>query len=353
MDEINSIRNKSVELAKGSEKMEKKRLGKSDLWVAPLGFGGIPIQRVSQTDTDGLLRLAVEKGINFIDTARGYTDSEEKIGAGLKGIRQEVILATKSMARTGAAMAEDVERSLRNFQTDWIDLYQLHNVRTNEEWAELTSPGGGLEALEKARDAGKIRYIGITGHLPETLSRFIKDYSFVSVQFPYNYIEQENRQELLAEITRQGLGTIIMKPLAGGALRQVGPALRFLLQKSFSVVIPGMDTIEQIEENSAQLSQTFTEQDAQVLELEKGELGQEFCRRCEYCLPCTEGINIPGLFLLEGYYNRYNLKQWSLDRYLGTAIKADACTECGVCETRCPYQLSIREKLKQVHALLS
>jgi len=333
--------------------MEKRRLGQSDLWVAPLGFGGIPIQRVSQTEADGLLRLAVEKGINFIDTARGYTDSEEKIGAGLKGIRQEVILATKSMARAGAAMMADVERSLRAFQTDWIDLYQLHNVRSEAEWAELTAPGGGLEALEKAREAGKIRYIGVTGHLPETLLRVIKDYQFVTVQFPYNYIEQENRQELLEEIKRQDLGTIIMKPLAGGALRQTGPALRFLLQKSFSVIIPGMDSQAQIEENSAQLSQTFTEQDAGVLELEKGELGQEFCRRCEYCLPCTAGINIPGLFLLEGYYQRYNLTQWSLERYQDMAIKADACTECGECESRCPYQLSIREKLKRVHTLLS
>ena len=333
--------------------MEKRRLGKSDLWVAPLGFGGIPIQRIGQTEASELLRLAVEKGINFMDTARGYTDSEEKIGVGLKGIRQEVILATKSMARNSAGMTEDVERSLRNFQTDWIDLYQLHNVRTEEEWAELSAPGGGLEALEKAREAGKIRCIGITGHLPETLLRIIKEYSFVSVQFPYNYIEQENRQELLEEIKRQELGTIIMKPLAGGALRQTGPALRFLLQKSFSVIIPGMDTREQIVDNSAQLSQRFSEQDAGILEIEKGELGQEFCRRCEYCLPCTAGINIPVLFLLEGYYQRYNLTQWSQERYQGTEIKADACTECGECETRCPYQLSIREKLKNVHTLLS
>jgi len=332
--------------------MEKRRLGKSDLWVAPLGFGGIPIQRVGQIEATELLRLAVEKGINFIDTARGYTDSEEKIGVGLKGIRKEAILATKSMARLGTALTDDVERSLTALQTDWIDLYQLHNVRTEAEWAELSSPGGGLEALEKAREAGKIRYIGITGHLPKMLARFIKDYPFVSVQFPYNYIEQENRQELLEEITRQGLGTIIMKPLAGGSLRQTGPALRFLLQKSFSVIIPGMDTGEQIGENRAQLSKTFSEQDAVVLEGEKAELGQEFCRRCEYCLPCTAGINIPGIFLLEGYYKRYNLPQWSLERYQGMAIKADACTECGACEERCPYQLPIREKLKMVHTLL-
>jgi predicted aldo/keto reductase-like oxidoreductase len=333
--------------------MEKRRLGQTDLWVSPLGFGGIPIQRVGQAEAAELLRLAVDKGINFIDTARGYTDSEEKIGVGLKGIRQEVILATKSMARTGVALTEDVERSLRAFQTDYIDLYQFHNVRTVEEWAQLTAPGGGLEALEKAREAGKIRYIGLTCHVLETMLHLIKDYAFAAVQFPYNYIEQENRQELLEEITRQGLGTIIMKPLAGGALRQTGPALRFLLQKSFSVIIPGMDTREQIEENSAQLSQTFSEQDAVVLEAEKAQLGQGFCRRCEYCLPCAAGINIPMLFLLEGYYQRYNLTQWSLERYQAMPSKADACTECGECETRCPYQLPIREKLKQVHTLLS
>lgn len=332
--------------------MEKRKLGQSNLLVSPLGFGGIPIQRVSQTEAADLVRYAVEQGINFFDSARGYTDSEEKMGFGLKGIRQNVILATKSMARSGAALTEDIERSLRNFQTDWIDLYQCHNVRTEAEWAELTAPGSGLEALEKAREAGKIRYIGLTGHLPEMLLRVIKDYKFVSAQFPYNYIEQENRRELLEEITRQGLGTIIMKPLAGGALRQAGPALRFLLQKSFSVVIPGMDSREQIENNVAQVSQAFSEADAARLDLEKGELGQDFCRRCEYCLPCTAGIHIPGLFLLEGYYQRYNLPEWSLERYKGTPIKADACTECGICETRCPYQLPIREKLKRVHALL-
>ena len=332
--------------------MEKRKLGQSDLYVSPLGFGGIPLQRIGKEEAADLVRFAVAKGINFIDSARGYTDSEEKIGAGLKGIRQEVVLATKSMARLGPALTEDVERSLRNLQTDWIDIYQLHNVRTEEEWAALTSPGGGLEALEKAREAGKIRYIGITGHLPQTLIKFIKDYSFVSIQFAYNFIEQENRQELLDEIARQELGTVIMKPLAGGALRQAGPALRFLLQKSFSVIIPGMDSKAQVEENYAQLSQSFSEQDAAVLAIEKEELGQEFCRRCEYCLPCTVGINIPAAFLLEGYYRRYNLPQWSKDRYQGLAVKANECTECGICETRCPYQLPIQEKLKQVHELL-
>lgn len=332
--------------------MEKQKLGRTELMVAPLGFGGIPIQRVSREDANKIIRFAVEQGLNFIDSARGYTDSEEKIGFALQGIREKVILATKTMSRTGKNLTEDIDISLKNFKAEVIVLYQCHNVRTLEDWEQLTAPGGGLEALESARQAGKIRYIGITGHRPEILARALREYPFATVQFPYNYIEQENREELFREIERQELGTIIMKPLAGGAIRHTGPALRFLLQKGFSVIIPGMDSVEQVRENVQRLDESFSPEDAELLEGEKKELGQDFCRRCEYCLPCSAGINIPFLFLQEGYYRRYNLKDWAIDRYRTSVVKADACIDCGLCETRCPYQLPIREKLKQVHELL-
>jgi len=332
--------------------MEKRRLGRTDLLVSPLGFGGIPLQRVSSAAAAELVQFAVEQGINFFDSARGYTDSEEKIGLGLRGVRERVVIATKSMARSGQAMSGDIERSLRNFRTDWVDLYQCHNVRSEAEWEELRGPGGGLEALVKAQEAGKIRYIGITGHLPRMLVRELREYPFAAVQFPYNYIEQEDKEELLAAIKKEGLGSIIMKPLAGGALGpNAGAAIRFLLSQSFDVIIPGMDAREQVAANISQTAKPFAPEDAAILAQAKATLGEDFCRRCEYCLPCSAGINIPFMFLLEGYYRRYGLQDWARERYAAGAVPATACTECGLCETRCPYQLPIREKLKQVGAM--
>jgi len=332
--------------------MEYRDLGKTGLKVSAMGFGGIPIQRVSFEEAVEIIHGAIDKGINFFDSARGYTDSEEKLGLGLKGKRNKVILATKSMARDAETMARDIEISLKNLQTDYIDLYQCHNVKTEEELAKIMGPKGALESLVRAKEAGKIRHIGITGHIDETLIRALERYDFATVQFPRNFIEDAAEKSLFPLARKKGLGIIIMKPLAGGAFKKPNLALRFLLGWDYSSVIPGMDSLEQVTNNAA-LTENFKPlSDAEIKELEDEAkaIGNKFCRRCEYCKPCPQGLDIPQFFILHSYFERYGLADWSIERYGNTQPNVESCIECGICESRCPYELSIRKMLKQVHA---
>lgn len=331
--------------------MEYRQLGKTGLKVSLMGFGGIPIQRVSSAAAEEIIAVALEKGINFIDTARAYTDSESKIGLALRNKRQQVVLATKSMARTKEKMQAEIETSLQHLQTDYIDLYQCHNVKTQEELEQVLAPGGAMEALEDAKKAGKIRHIGVTGHIIGTLQNIIKTQRFATLQVPYNFIERGPEELLFPTARKMGLGIIIMKPLAGGAYSRPDLALRFLLQQEVSTIIPGVDSIEQVSQNAelAQVRQPLTEVELEYLTLEAQKVGNRFCRRCEYCKPCPQGIDIPSCFIFEGYFERYNLPGWAKERYQGLSVKADACEECGLCETRCPYNLPIREMLQKVH----
>jgi len=332
--------------------MEYRVLGKTGLKVSAMGFGGIPIQRVSEKEAVEIVHLAVDKGINFIDSARGYTDSEEKLGMALKGKRDKVIIATKTMARDEKSMTQDIETSLRNFQTDYIDLYQCHNVKTDADLEKVLGPSGALEALFKAKEAGKIGHIGITGHMDETLIKAIEAYDFETVQFPRNFMEDAGEEELFPKARAKGLGTIIMKPLAGGAFKKADRALRYLLGLDYSTIIPGMDSLEQVEKNTSLANEfkALTEDEIQQLVEEAKALGQKFCRRCEYCKPCPQGIDIPGFFILHGYFERYGLADWAIERYRNIKPSAGECIECGICETRCPYELPIREMLKKVHS---
>lgn len=332
--------------------MEYRKLGKTDLMVSVIGLGGIPLQRVSETEAAQVISRCLDLGINFIDTARAYTDSEEKIGKGLKGKpRDKVVLASKSLARTGEAMAKDIETSLKNLQTEYIDLYQCHNVRFDEDEAVLFGPGGAMEALLAAQKSGKIRHIGLTCHQMDRAVRLLEQHEiFDTIQVPYNFNENTAEQKLLPLARQRDLGVIVMKPLGGGAL-PAQYAMRYFIDKPVSVVIPGMDCVAQVEENirSMQQSQALTEEEAAEIEHFRQELGKNYCRRCDYCRPCPQGIDISGMFIIHGYYKRYNLQNWAIARYAATPVKPDACIECGQCESRCPYDLPIRQMLKAAY----
>lgn len=330
--------------------MLKRVLGKTGLEVAPIGFGGIPIQRVNDDDAIKIIHTTIDKGINFIDSARGYTDSEVKIGKAIKDRRDKVILATKSMARNEKDIQNDIEISLRNFQTDYIDLYQLHNVKTEEDAEKVFAPNGALNALIKAKEAGKIGHIGITSHSAEIALKCLEKFSFETIQFPRNFVEDQAEKELFPFARENNIGIIVMKPLAGGALQNAKLALRYLLGLDFSVIIPGMDSVKQVIENSDLMKNylNLTKEELEQLKSEREKLGNEFCRRCEYCLPCPQGIDIPSCFLFLGYHERYNLQAWAQDRYNASPVKASECIECGTCEERCPYDLPIRKMLKRV-----
>ena len=331
--------------------MEYRMLGKTGLQISRMGFGGIPIQRIDAEGTKELMHKLLDAGVNYIDTARGYTVSEEYLGYALEGIRDKFVLATKSMARTKEAMAKDIEISLKNLRTDYIDLYQIHNPNL-ADLEKVQQPGGALEALLEAKRDGKIGHIGVTLHFAELFKLAVECDWVETIMFPYNIVETQG-EEYIRICGEKNIGFICMKPLAGGAIEDATAAMRFIVQNPHvSVVIPGMEKVEQIAENAVAMSNTapLSVEEAEKVAAIRKELGNQFCRRCNYCAPCAAGIPIPAVFMMEGYYRRYGLQEWAAGRYMALPKHASDCLDCGACETRCPYQLPIREMLKNAAA---
>ena len=331
--------------------MEYTNLGNTGLKVSRLGFGGIPIQRITQEEATALIRKLPEYGINYIDTARGYTVSEEYLGIAMEGIRDKFVLATKSMARTREAMEKDIETSLKNLRTDHIDLYQVHNAPP-AQMNIVTGKGGALEALLEAKAAGKIGHIGITAHEIGTFEMALEMDWVETIMFPYNFVELQ-AADLIRKCAEKGKGFICMKPMAGGAIENAPLAMRFIASnKDITVNIPGMANEDELKQNVAAACDPapLSEDDLKEVQNIRDTLGNQFCRRCNYCQPCTMGINISFCFTINGYLTRYGLKDWAIGRYKGMAVEPNACIECGMCESRCPYHLPIIEMLKDVYS---
>lgn len=330
--------------------MKYKSLGKTNLKVSMIGFGGIPVQRVNSEETKKVLLKAEELGINFVDSGRGYSVSEEYIGEALEGRREKWILATKSMVKDKESMARDIEISLRNFRTNYIDLYQLHNIRTVEELERVLREDGAYAALQEAKALGKIKHIGITSHSLDLLKVAIEMDKFETIMYPYNIVENQG-EELFKRAKELNIGVIAMKPMAGGALEDGDLALRYILKnQNVTTAIPGMATVEEVKINAgaAMKQGTFSESDMEKARKIAGELGETFCRRCGYCAPCPQKIDIPTMFVFSAYKERYNLGQWAEERYSTMAFTAKDCIQCGACEKKCPYDLPIRNMLLQV-----
>ena len=329
--------------------MEYRILGRTGLKVSRMGFGGIPIQRIDAKGTRALMLRLRDEGINYIDTARGYTVSESYLGEALEGIRGDFILATKSMSRTKEAMAKDIDISLGNLRTDYIDLYQVHNPSV-AQLEQVVAPGGALEALQEAKAAGKIGHIGLTAHSLEVFTMGLEMPWVETIMFPYNIVESQGI-DLIAKCAEKGIGFIDMKPLAGGAIEDATLALRYVCANdNVTITIPGMAELAELDQNLAAVNDTtpLTDADFARMDAIRKELGTHFCRRCNYCAPCTVGISIPNCFLFQGYLQRYGLADWAKGRYAAMSVKASACIGCGACEGRCPYSLPIRDMLKKV-----
>ena len=260
--------------------MEYRTLGKTGLRISRLGFGGIPIQKIDAERTRNLIGELLREGVNYIDTARGYTVSEEYLGFALEGVRDRFVLATKSMARTKEAMAKDIDISLKNLRTDYIDLYQIHNPGA-KDLETVTAVGGALEALLEAKAAGKIGHIGITLHAVELFAQAIELPWVETIMFPYNIVETQG-EELIAKCAEKNIGFICMKPLAGGAIEDATTALRFVVSNpAVSVVIPGMADVAEIEQNVLATANTtpLNAGEQQKIAAIKASLGTNFCRR--------------------------------------------------------------------------
>ncbi len=335
--------------------MEKRILGSTGLEVSIIGLGGIPLQRLKADEAVKIVKYAVDQGINFIDTARGYSVSEEFIGKGIEDSRDKLIIASKSPARDYEGMKKALEESFKELRTDYIDLYQFHFVRYKADLEKIMSEGGAYKALAEAKSAGKIGHIGITGHSADLMLEAINLEKFETIQFPFNIIEDQGT-ELFNRAKELNMGTIVMKPIAGGAITEGELSLKYILNKKFiDSAIPGMDTEEIIDKNIAVgkgLSPLSIEE-FKTIDLIAKKLGEDFCRRCGYCLPCPQEIDIPTQFIFEAYLNRYQIPDWATDRYGKQSVKAGACIECGQCEEKCPYNLPIINMLKKVDEAFS
>ena len=333
--------------------MRYRTLGKTNLNISVIGFGGIPIQRTTVEKTKEVIIKSEELGINFIDTARGYSVSEEYIGQCLEGRRDKWIIATKSMARDKESMINDINVRLNNLKTDHIDLYQIHNVKTIEDLGFVLSENGAYKALEEAKEEGKIGHIGLTSHSLELLEHAIELNKFETIMYPYNIVENQ-ADKLFKRCAELNIGVIAMKPMAGGAITKGRLALKYILNNSnINVAIPGMADLEEVEENALVGSEDvkMTEDDVRECKEIKDSLGSVFCRRCGYCGPCPQGIDIPTMFIFSGYKERYGLGSWAEERYATMKKRAKDCVKCGICERRCPYDLPIREMLEKVNKI--
>lgn len=325
--------------------MEYISLGRTGLMVSRTAFGALPIQRVSDmSEAVALIRSAYDGGINFFDTARSYTDSEIKLGFAFDEIRNDIILSTKSAARSGVDLTRDLENSLRNLQTDYVDLYQLHNP------SFIPLPGGedGLfDALVAAKKEGKIRFFGVTNHSRQLSVQAVESGLYDTIQYPLSYLADETDLSLVRLALEKEIGFIAMKALSGGLISNIPAAFAWIRQYENVVPIWGIQRKAELAEFLALEKNPVTLDDAMKNEIEKDrkELAGIFCRGCGYCLPCPANIPINNANRMRELLRRSPTAQWLTPEWQELMSRIENCTKCGICEKRCPYGLKPYETL--------
>jgi len=298
------------------------------------------------------LRHAFDQGITFYDTANMYRDSEAKIGQALSHVRDKIIIATKTTQRNAAEFRQNLEGSLKAMKTDYIDLYQFHQVANDEEWGKITKDGGAWGEAEKAKQEGKIRFLGVTSHNLQMAIKLAKTGLFISVQFPFNFIEQEAKDELHKYCREKGIATIVMKPFAGGVIDNAAIAFKYLRQFPDIIPIPGFDSIKKVDEiiSIYEHQNDIASHDLELMEKYRQELGKVFCRRCEYCQPCPNGVLITSAMGYPIVASRMS-PQVSVEFLKVPMESTQLCDECGACIEKCPYNLPIPDLLKKNYDL--
>lgn len=328
--------------------MEKVRLGKTDMMVSKLGLGGIPIQRLQEDEAVAVVKRCLDLGINFIDTANAYTNSEERIGKAISGRREELILATKSLSRDREGITSHLQQSLKRLRVESIDLYQFHGVNDFKALDMVLDPKGPMRVIKKAQKDQRVKHIGITSHQIDVAKEAVKSGYFETIMFPFNFIACEADNEIISLAKHHDVGFIGMKPLAGGMLDNVSIAIKYLLQFPDVVPIVGIQRIHEIADIIEVLNGPREMTDAEKREMERlrEELGTKFCRRCDYCQPCTEKIPISSVMIFPSLMKRLPAQNLFSGTWASAMEKAVDCSECGECEERCPYHLPIREMIK-------
>lgn len=333
--------------------MERVRLGKTGLEVSRIGFGGIPIQRLTEAEAVRVVQRCLELGVTLLDTANGYTTSEERIGTAIAGRRDGLVLATKSPARDRRRAMEHIDLSLKRLGIEVLDLWQLHNVSTMDALDQVLGPGGALEAGRRAVEMGKVRHVGFSSHSMDVALKAVALGCFETVQFPFNFVTDEAAASLLPLARLHGLGFIAMKPLGGGLLSNASLCIRYLLQYDDVVPDPGIERVAEIEEivSIVNGSWVLSADDWQQIERIRAEVGQRFCRRCGYCEPCPEGVRISTMMTLESLGRRLPPERLASGWAAQAVASAEGCIECGECEEKCPYSLPIRAMMAENLAL--
>ncbi len=335
--------------------MEKRRLGRTGLEVTKWGLGGISLSTIMGGTTEEAIREVIDAalayGINFIDTSRVYMDSETNIGEALKGRRDSVVIATKTISRERDSAYDDILTSLEELKTDAIDIYQIHDLRPDEVDGVM-GENGAYQAIRRAKEEGKVKHLGLTSHHNQVLVDLIKADAFDVVMIPFNVVEREPEKELLALAKERDIGMLVMKPIAGGAITNIEAAFRFFNSYDVDVILNGVVNLEELHGNlkCAEDSRPLTAQELAAFEEEVKPLGHNFCRRCNYCQPCPSDIIIPPMVHVM-YQNTKGKRFEDLPvekqgTFENLQIWWDVCEECGQCEEACPYGIPTIERKK-------
>ena len=325
--------------------MRQSTLGKTGICVPQNAFGALPVQRVSDETAVKLLRRAYEGGMRYFDTARAYSDSEHKLGLAFSGMREKVYIASKTMAKTPEDFRKDLETSLRELQTDYLDIYQFHCAD------QCYRPGDGsgmYECMLQAREEGRIRHIGITAHKIGVAREAAESGLYETLQFPFSYIAGEAEKDLVELCRKNQVGFVCMKGLAGGLIRNSAAAMAFILQYE-ALPIWGVQRETELEEFLAFMDSepVMTEELQKVIEEDRKELAGNFCRSCGYCMPCPEGIIINQCARMSLMVRRAPSAAWTNAYWQEEMKKIENCRHCGKCKEHCPYELDTPELLQK------
>jgi len=326
--------------------MKMITLGTTGITVPKNAFGALPVQRADMDTAVKILQRAYDGGMTYFDTARAYSDSEEKMGRAFAGMREKIFIATKTQAKTPEAFWKDLETSLQKLGTDYIDIYQFHCVN------QCYAPGDGTgmyECMLEAKARGMIRHIGVTAHKLQIAFDCAESGLYETLQFPFSYLSSEKEKALVEKCREKNVGFIAMKGLAGGLINRSEAAMAFMMEYDNVLPIWGVQRMSELEEWLSYMDHTpvMTPETAAFIEKEKRELSGEFCRGCGYCMPCPADIQINNCARMSLMLRRAPSKAWLSDYWQQEMKKIEGCLECRQCTSRCPYELSTPELLKK------
>lgn len=326
--------------------MEQTILGRTGLTVGRTGFGAIPIQRISFDDAKLILQKAFEGGITFYDTARGYSDSEDKIGNSLSSVRKQIIIASKSGANSKKEILEHIETSLEKLKTDYIDIYQLHNPDKLPNPDDIESSYAGLV---EAKKKGLIRFIGISNHKIDSAIESARSGLYDTIQFPLCYVSNDKDLEIIEECKKNNVGIIGMKPLCGGIIKNIPAAFAYLRQYKNLVPIWGLEKVSELEEILSFEDNPFELDKAMLKDIENDKiaLAGDFCRGCGYCLPCPAEIPISMAARINHLLKRSTYWTFITKEWQEKMNRINNCTHCNSCKKKCPYSLDTPQLLKK------